>query len=326
MSVFSVVQLHADSSQPAPSSSCHLLPTSCKCGTPHSLLSSPSTPGLNDTHRNTRSDAIAGAIELVLGEDAPQYEEGQCPLAFLQELVQWGSRPGASLDGWVQLHENTPVVDLGVLHRAECFPHRWPVPLTAAGVVAANQRAAAGDPAALLQEAVAACAPRRRQQFGGGIVDGGSAAAAAAVCAPTDARNGAASRRALSGSLKRKQPSPAVPVAAAALPPPPPPPQQQQQQQNPPPLPPPPPPQQQLQQQQLQGDALLLEQLGVLKPLLEQLRMAAGLDLVTASSYRSIFLHRMSPIVRGEEVDILEELVAGGQLAAAAAQVRATVA
>ena len=235
MSVFSVVQLHADSSQPAPSSSCHLLPTSCKCGTPHSLLSSPSTPGLNDTHRNTRSDAIAGAIELVLGEDAPQYEEGQCPLAFLQELVQWGSRPGASLDGWVQLHENTPVVDLGVLHRAECFPHRWPVPLTAASVDAANQCAAAGDPAALLREAVAACAPGKRQQFGSG---GGGEGSAAAGGSSVVLRSGAASRGALSGSLKRKQPSPAVPVAAAA-PPPPPPPQQHQQQQYPPPPPPP---------------------------------------------------------------------------------------
>ena len=281
----------------------------------------------------------------MLGKDAPLYEEGQSPLAFLQELVQWGSRPGASLDGWVQLHENTPVVDLGVLHRAECFPHRWPVPLTAASVDAANQCAAAGDPAALLREAVAACAPGKRQQFGSG---GGGEGSAAAGGSSVVLRSGAASRGALSGSLKRKQPSPAVPVAAAA-PPPPPPPQQHQQQQYPPPPPPPqhqqpppmhqqpppqqqqqnpPPPQQQLQQQQqlqLQGDPLLLEQLGVLKPLLVLLRTAAGLDLVTASTYRSIFLHRMSPIVRGEEVDILEELVAGEQLAAAAVHVRAAV-
>ena len=98
------------------------------------------------------------------------------------------------------------------------------------------------------------------------------------------------------------------------------------------PLPPmqplPPPPQQppQPQQQRLsQEEALLANQVAAMKPLLEQCR-AAGLDLVTSSAYRRIFLHYPSPVVRDEEVDIIGGLVEAGLAAEAASAVRQRVA
>jgi hypothetical protein len=96
-----------------------------------------------------------------LAGEAPDYDPAELePHQYIQQLLQWGAPPGASLEGCVTRQTadgQLAAVDLAALHAVGCFPHAWQVPLTAAGVQAANRRMAAqyaADPAELLQKAM----------------------------------------------------------------------------------------------------------------------------------------------------------------------------
>jgi hypothetical protein len=96
-----------------------------------------------------------------LGSEPPQYDPAeQEPHQYIQQLLQWGALPGASLEGCVNppTADGQPAaVDLAALHAAGCFPHAWQVPLTAAGVQAANcqvHRASAASALSVLQLAL----------------------------------------------------------------------------------------------------------------------------------------------------------------------------
>jgi hypothetical protein len=91
-----------------------------------------------------------------LGE-APRYDSEQEPKDYCQQLLQWGMPPGASLAACLVERGGELCIDEPAMHAAGCYPHRWTVPLTAAGVQAANKAAArdaAADPTAVAREAV----------------------------------------------------------------------------------------------------------------------------------------------------------------------------
>ncbi|EFN57580.1 hypothetical protein CHLNCDRAFT_143252 [Chlorella variabilis] len=115
------------------------------------------------------------ALAQLLGPGAPQYSTDTHLWAYVEQLLQWGSPPGARLAGCVVRHprQHYASVDLAVVHAAGCYPDAWQVPLTAAGVQAANRVAAAagstqrpaGTPAAP-PAAGAAPAPSAARQAG----------------------------------------------------------------------------------------------------------------------------------------------------------------
>ena len=102
------------------------------------------------------SAEYARALSLILGE-APAYSPSDtCPLDYVQQLLRWGAPAAASLAGCFVPSEadSSAGVDIAALHAAGCFPHAWPLPLTAAGVQAANREAAvayAADPEGTVQ-------------------------------------------------------------------------------------------------------------------------------------------------------------------------------
>ena len=96
-----------------------------------------------------------------LGPDAPQFipYTGQDPLDYIEQLLQWGAPAGASLTGCILRDSDVQLasVNVSALHAAGCFPHAWGVPLSLAGVRAANRRmaeAAAAAPAQVLSAAM----------------------------------------------------------------------------------------------------------------------------------------------------------------------------
>jgi hypothetical protein len=116
---------------------------------------------LSPKHRMAAKNGSRLSVQNHLGSEPPQYDRAeQQPHQYIQQLLQWGAPPGASLEGCVTppTADGQPAaVDLAALHAAGCFPHAWQVPLTAAGVQAANRRMAAqyaADPAGLLQKAM----------------------------------------------------------------------------------------------------------------------------------------------------------------------------
>lgn len=81
------------------------------------------------------------------------------PFDYLQRLLEWGAPPGAELPRCIEPGSGgrAGVADLRALHAAGCYPHAWPVPLTRAGVQAANEQEAAEaaeDSEAVLRKAV----------------------------------------------------------------------------------------------------------------------------------------------------------------------------
>ena len=112
--------------------------------------------------------------------EAPGFAPGrQDPSQFLERLVAWGAPPGGSLACWlVRERDGDPAwADLEALAAAGCYPQRWGVPLTAAGVAAANAAAAAepaqppaskpGAAVAATQRANSAAAAAQRRRGGG---------------------------------------------------------------------------------------------------------------------------------------------------------------
>lgn len=97
---------------------------------------------------NAPQAELEGRLRAVLGE-GPQFGgEGQCPLSFLEELLEWGAPGGADLEGCFTVSESeegkSASVDWEALAAAGCYPLLWPVPLTAAGVEVGNARGAEG--------------------------------------------------------------------------------------------------------------------------------------------------------------------------------------
>jgi hypothetical protein len=116
---------------------------------------------LSPKRRMAAKNGSNSSVKQLLGSEPPQYNPAdQEPHQYIQQLLQWGTPPGASLEGCVTpptSGRQAAGVDLAALHAAGCFPHAWQVPLTAAGVQAANRRTAAryaADPAGQLQEAM----------------------------------------------------------------------------------------------------------------------------------------------------------------------------
>lgn len=91
----------------------------------------------------------------LLTDDFAVYDyASENPFEYLQQLLEWCAPPGTDLPRCIEpgSADEPGVADVRALHAAGCYPHAWPVPLTRAGVQAANEQAAAE--AALDSEAV----------------------------------------------------------------------------------------------------------------------------------------------------------------------------